>query len=176
MTSRASLDSVMLSHKKNPEVDARRDRRNALKEYYRKREKEAEKRQDSNENEGVKIENIDDINTLLKGLLKDLLALENELHLKIGSNRALIKNIIYNNYSELVRINDYLSDVVVREDDDDDDLIIDESLDSDKLEVLERLGKEAEGTGRKKHVLDVAEGLDEMLEELKESVLELRGS
>ena len=102
-----------------------------MKEFY-KLKKEA-----ATEEPEITVKSQDDMDSILKNAsLKDLIALENKVHYQINSNKSLIKNIIYNNYFELIKINGYLNDMVIKdstpsfpqndeqpEDEDDDDLV-----------------------------------------------------
>lgn len=104
-----------ISHKKATRSE---QRRNALKEYYRlqKQEKELEEttkvvrpleqEQDHNETADVPPEiDIEECD------FKTLITETNKLSTGINSINSTTKNIVYNNYYELIKLNDFLGDL-----------------------------------------------------------------
>ncbi|ODV58837.1 Vps51p ASCRUDRAFT_77568 [Ascoidea rubescens DSM 1968] len=68
---------------------------------------------DYNNLETIDLEKEEDLNEILKNAsIKDLIKFENELNYKINMSKSLIKNIIYNNYFELIKINKFLINLV----------------------------------------------------------------
>lgn len=121
----SSLSENQISYKKPIRIknELNEKRRKALKEYYKlKREErelkaaqEARERKDSVQDidsdgeitEGQPIKEIELVNSEFKDLVKDT----NKLTSSINLINSSIKNIIYNNYYELIKLNEFLKDL-----------------------------------------------------------------
>ncbi|KAG7876431.1 hypothetical protein KL938_004499 [Ogataea parapolymorpha] len=91
-------------------------RRKALKEFYKLQEQTQQQLENAQlsheepaEEPELTLENVDDF--IKNSDFKKLLETENEIIEQLNSNQAEIKSIIYNNYYELIKINDVLMDL-----------------------------------------------------------------
>lgn len=122
--SESALDSGFISNsiKNNNTGDSEINRLSSLnvgqvdRKDFAKDNKQSNTNNSSANNNTIDNKNLTkEVNEILKSAdLKDLVALENKVHYEINSNKSLIKNIIYNNYFELIKINGYLSEMVLK--------------------------------------------------------------
>lgn len=121
----SSVSEHQISYKKPVKIknELNEKRRKALKEYYKlkKQEKELQQSQniverknsrqdvdsDTELSEDQPVKEIDLLNSDFKDLVKDT----NRLTSSINLINSSIKNIIYNNYYELIKLNDFLKDL-----------------------------------------------------------------
>ncbi|CCH46024.1 Vacuolar protein sorting-associated protein [Wickerhamomyces ciferrii] len=119
----SSVSESHISYKKPVKIknELNEKRRNALKEYYKLKKQEKEQKNVQQENKPVRdedsdgeeitaeapVDDIDFLNVDFKDLVKDT----NKLTSSINLINSSIKNIIYNNYYELIKLNDFLKDL-----------------------------------------------------------------
>lgn len=163
----------IIAHKKGEtSVQSRQERRKALKDFYKLGEQEKQPEENLQEPED---EQLDIDKVLQDNSLKNLLELENNIHYKIASNKSLIKNIIYNNYFELITINEKLNEMIINEDLDEDseeDFIVTEPLEGTTREKLEQLTVIINDKGdedKEVHILDRVGRLRHNIKNIKDA-------
>ncbi|KAH3678509.1 hypothetical protein WICMUC_001526 [Wickerhamomyces mucosus] len=126
--SKSGLPSDQISFKKPIKIknELNSQRRNALKEFYKlqQEEKQLNQKSQTDENNDNNDDNSDDEleNEVLQDKpvkeidiinsdFKDILIHTNRLSSSINLINSSIKNIIYNNYYELIKLNDFLKDL-----------------------------------------------------------------
>lgn len=179
----SSLSEHQISYKKPVKIknELNEKRRKALKEYYKlkKQEKELKESQgpkerkdsvhdidsDGEVTEGHLVKEIDFLNSDFKDLVKDTNTLTSSINL-INSS---IKNIIYNNYYELIKLNEFLKDL--NELDLSKLIIQDEDNKTNKKDALNLLNDTMDNASVKSIKLDGGDGftkLKSLMSEIEE--------
>lgn len=185
----SSQSEHQISYKKPVKIknELNEKRRNALKEYYKlQKQQKLEQSQSTRERKDSvqdvdsdgeivadqSVKEIDLVNSEFKDLLKDT----NKLTSSINLINSSIKNIIYNNYYELIKLNEFLKDLneldlsklIIQDQDtkgnknDALNLLNDSTLDNASVKSVKFEDFEGDGFTKLKSLMDEIEELDKL--------------